>query len=53
MENIIIVTDELDGTEHVIIEHEDGSKTAMHKAVYDAQQAAQGTLGTNYAQGAN
>jgi hypothetical protein len=37
------VTDELDGTEHVIIEHEDGSTTSMLKSTYEAQQAEQST----------
>jgi hypothetical protein len=37
------ITDELDGTQHVIIEHEDGSTTSMLKSTYDAMQAEQST----------
>mgnify|MGYP000573667092 CR=1 FL=1 len=37
-------TDELDGTENVIIEHEDGSTTSMLKSTYEAQLAAQKEL---------
>jgi hypothetical protein len=34
-------TDELDGTEHAIIEYEDGSTTSMLKSTYDEMIAAQ------------
>jgi hypothetical protein len=40
MENIRIFIDELDGTEHAIIEHADGSFTSMHKSTYDELKAA-------------
>jgi hypothetical protein len=40
MENIRIFIDELDQSEHIIIEHKDGSSTSMLKSTYDAQQAA-------------
>jgi hypothetical protein len=35
MENITFVTD-IDGAEHAVIAHEDGSFTSMPKAIYDA-----------------
>jgi hypothetical protein len=46
MENIkIIQVEESNGTttEHVIIEHADGSFTSMLKSTYDAMQAQQST----------
>lgn len=45
MENIKIFVDELDGSEHVIIDNEDGSFTSMLKSTYDAMQEAQQNLG--------
>ena len=42
MENITFITD-IDGAEHVIIEHANGSFTSMTKATYEAQQAEQST----------
>ena len=42
MENIKYITD-LDGVEHAIIEHADGSFTSMLKSTYDAMQAEQST----------
>jgi hypothetical protein len=39
MENVSFFTDELDGVEHAIIEHADGSFTSMTKAHYDKLQA--------------
>jgi hypothetical protein len=42
MENITFITD-IDGAEHAIIEHADGSFTSMTKATYEAQQAEQST----------
>jgi hypothetical protein len=38
--NITFFTDELDGTEHVIIERADGEFTSMPKAVWDELEAA-------------
>lgn len=40
MENIQIFVDELDGSEHVIIDRGNGEFTSMPKSVYDEQQAA-------------
>ena len=37
MENITYITD-LEGVEHAMIEHADGSFTSMTKAHYEAQQ---------------
>jgi hypothetical protein len=42
MENITYITD-IDGVEHAIIEHADGSFTSMPKTEYDRQQAEQST----------
>ena len=42
MENIEYKTDSF-GTEHVLINKEDGSITTMTKAFYDQQQAEQST----------
>jgi hypothetical protein len=39
MENITIFTDELDGTEHILIDRGNGEFTSMPKAEYDRQQA--------------
>ncbi len=39
-ENISIFVDELDGTEHVIITHLDGSQTSYHKSDWDELEAA-------------
>ena len=38
MTNLTYIIDSY-GSEHVIIEHEDGSTTSMLKSIYDAQQA--------------
>ena len=35
---------EVEGVEHAIIDRGNGEFTSMHKAVYEAQQAAQATL---------
>jgi hypothetical protein len=43
MENLTIFVDELDGTEHAIIDNGDGSFTSMTKEKYDRQQAEQST----------
>jgi len=38
MEKVIFT--EIDGIEHAVIEHADGSFTSMLKSTYEAQQAA-------------
>jgi len=38
-----LFTDEIDGTVFVIIDHEDGSFTAIRKEEYDRRQAEQST----------
>ncbi len=43
MENIRLFTDELDGTEYVIIDRGNEEYTSMPKAEYDRQQAEQST----------
>jgi len=40
MENIEIITSELDGSEHVIIDRGNGEYTSMPKAVWDELEAA-------------
>lgn len=39
MDNVTFVVNDLDGTDHVIIDHGDGSFTSMLKSTYDEQQA--------------
>ena len=48
---IVQVENLIDGsiTEHVIIDRGNGEFTSMPKAVWDEQQAKQGTLGTDNA----
>jgi hypothetical protein len=41
MDNVTFYTDELDGTEHAIIDRGNGEFTSMPKSVYDEQQANQ------------
>lgn len=41
MENIKLFIDELDGSEHIILTREDGSKVAMSKSTWDELQAKQ------------
>jgi hypothetical protein len=43
MDNVTFIVNELDGTEHAIIEHTDGSFTSMTKAHYEAMQVEQST----------
>jgi hypothetical protein len=43
MDNVTFVTNEIDGIEHAIIEHADGSFTSMTRTTYEAQQAEQST----------
>ena len=43
MENIRQFTDEIDGTEYVIIDHGKGQFTSMPKEEYEKQQAEQST----------
>jgi hypothetical protein len=43
MENIKLFTDELDGTEYVIIDRGNEEYTSMPKAEYDRRQAEQST----------
>ena len=44
MDKITFFVDELDGSEHAIIDHGNGEFTSMLKSTYDAQQVAQATL---------
>jgi hypothetical protein len=39
MDNVTIFIDELNGVEHAIIEHADGSFTSMLKSTYDELKA--------------
>ena len=41
MDKIEFFTDEIDGSEHVIIDKGNGEFVGMSRAVYDEQQAAQ------------
>ena len=43
MDNVTFITDELDGTEHAIIDRGNGEFTSMTKAHYEAMQAEQST----------
>ena len=44
MENIKLFTDEIDGTEYIIIDHGNEQFTSMPKAEYDRRQMEQATL---------
>ena len=46
MDKIEIITDELNGTQHVIIDRGNGEYTSMPKAVWDEQQKAAEGRGT-------
>jgi len=43
MDKVTFITDELDGTEHAIIDRGNGEFTSMLKSTYDAMQAEQST----------
>jgi hypothetical protein len=43
MDNVTFFTDELDGTEHAIIDRGNGEFTSMPKSEYDRLQAEQST----------
>ena len=43
MENVSFITNELDGTEHAIIDRGNEEFTSMRKSVYDAMQAENAT----------
>jgi hypothetical protein len=43
MDNVTIVVNELDGTEHIVIDRGNGEFTSMLKSTYDAMQAEQST----------
>ncbi len=43
MDNVTFFVNELDGVEHALITHADGSFTSMLKSTYEAQQAEQST----------
>jgi hypothetical protein len=43
MNKVTFFVDKLDGLEHAILEHADGSFTSMPKEVYDKHQAEQST----------
>ena len=43
MDNVTIVVNELDGTEHIVIDRGNGEFTSMLKSTYEAMQAEQST----------
>ena len=43
MENVTFIINEVDGTEHALIDHGNGEFTSMPKSEYHKQQAEQST----------